>query len=317
MHLRSTAAAATAAAALLGLSSAASAQFLTSITRPAALGPFPPNMNTVDVFLTLGDGTDTFIYNPENLPSTAAGFGGLAADEAGRRFFGTVRNGPDDDLYSVDYDTRTPTLIGEIAVNGDPQTFEGLAYDTLRDTLYGTRRLGGSTGIEGLYTIDLATAAATLVFEYEAGSGTTSDFDISGIDYDPVTDRIYLADEDTTNGRNIYSFDPQNPSAGLLFVTEFGPGITDVDGLGAGDGKLFLLADREDANDGVHWQYDLATGLYSPYADTPYPLGAPSSLGPVNPSGGGAYAPGLAVPEPATAGLGVMGLGLLLARRRR
>ena len=279
-----------------------SAQFATSVTRPLVLGNFPPNTNSVDVFVTTPDGTDTFIFDGDSVPSSSAGFGGLAADEPGRQLFASVRNGPDEDLYSIDYDTRTEKLIGEVFIidtagQPDPVSINGLAYDTTRGVLYGSRTLGGTTGPEGLFAIDTTTAQATLVFEFETPSTSLYQFD--GIDYDAATDRIYLADDDTTGGQGIYSLDPADFSQPLSLVAPYISPINDVDGLGAGDGLIYLLSDSPEGNGGNHYVYDLTTGEYSIFAQTPYDARPPSSLGPVNPSGGGAYAPGL-IPEPTT-----------------
>ncbi len=286
----------------------ASAQLVTSITKPTF------GTNDPDVFLTdVNTGQSQFLLNPDGLiPATAPGFGGLAADESNRRLFASTRNGPQDDLYTLDYATLTPTRIGQVNVNGTAISIDGLAYDTRNNQLWATKRLGIGGNAEGLYRVDQNTGAAELVLQYEAG---TFDIEISAIDYDPVTGLIYLVDEDTGGGTGIWSFDPDNASAGLSFVVDLAPGVTDVDGLGAGDGKLFLVSDGLQGNGGLHYVYNLLTGEYEATLPTPYPGYSNSVLGLINPSAGGAYAPGL-IPTPGTGAL--LGLaGIAAARRRR
>ncbi len=286
----------------------ASAQLVTSITKPLF------GENDPDVFLTnVNTGQSSFLLNPDGLiPATAPGFGGLAADESNRRLFASTRNGPQDDLYRIDYDTLSPTLVGQINVNGSAISVDGLAYDSQAGQLYATKRLGTGGNAEGLYRVDKDTGAAELVLQYEAGS---FDIEISAIDYDPVTGLVYLVDEDTGGGTGIWSFDPNNAGAGLSFVVGLAAGVTDVDGLGAGDGKLFLVSDGLQGNGGEHYIYNILTGQYEATLPTPYPGYSDSILGLINPSAGGAYAPGL-IPTPGAGAL--LGLaGVAAARRRR
>lgn len=296
-----------AAAAALAITAAAHAQWISSITKPL-FGVNPP-----EVYLNNNDGSTQFLLDPEALgvPASAPGFTGLAADEATRRLFATTTNGTTSGLYAIDYDTLTPTLLSNTQRpdGSGGIVLDGLAFDTARNTLFGTRVLGGSTGSEGLYSINPATGATTLLLEYETTA--TSVYSIGGIDYDPQTDRVYLLDEDSTGGRWIYSVDPSNPGAGLTEVLELPSFITDVDGLGAGDGQLFLMTDGPDTNNGMHHIIDIATGQIVNTIATPYPPYAGSPIVP-NPSGGGAYAPG--IPEPATAAL--LAIALLALRRR-
>lgn len=306
---------------VLATASIASAQFVVAITQPT-FGTNPPQ-----AFLQTATSTTLLLDSTAilSIPATAPGFTGLAADDPGSRFFATVRNGPDDDLYAFDYATLSPTLLGEVTRDDggvpDPISIEGLAYDTSAGVLYGTRSLGGSSGPEGLFRINTTTAFAELVLEYETTS--TSLYAFNAIDYEPTTGLIYAIDEDDTGGRNIYSIDPSASTLALSLISTLPSPITDVDGLGAGDGKLFLLSDGPDiagttaveGNGGNHYVYDIASGTYSIFAPTPFPEYNNSALGRINPSGAGLYAPGL-VPEPATITL-IASASLLLTRRRR
>lgn len=317
MHA-STARAAIAAFTVSALTAGANAQFITAITKPTfSQGP-------TDVYnINPATGDAELIFNPESaaIPATAPGFNGLAADEPGKRLFASTRNGPQDDLYTLDYATLTPTLIGTITFAGDGLSLDGLAYDSTRGVLYGTRVLGSTAEPEGLYAIDTATGVASLVFQYEAG---TSDFQIGGIDYDPLTDRIYLADDDATGGRFIYSLDPADLNAGLSPVVAYPDDVTDIDGVGAGAGRLYLLSDAMDnpattsleGNDGLHRVFNLQTGLFETPLPTVYPQytsTTPAFPNGINPSGAAAFAPGIPTPS----ALPVAALAALVGARRR
>lgn len=311
-----------ACAAVVGgcLVSAASAQFVTAVTQPTF------SQNVPAVYVTdVGDGSSAFLFNPipPAYPATAPGFTGLAANDAARQFYATVRNGPQDDLYVVDYDTLTPTKLSTLRRPGTTtgMSVEGLAYDTTKNKIYVSRSLGGSTGPEGLLEIDPATGDSTLILEFETTS--TSLYSIGAIDFDPLTQLLYLVDEDDTGGRNIYSVDPSAGTPALTFVAELPLPITDVDGLGAGNGMLYLLSDGPDilgtsaveGNGGNHYVYDIAAGTFSILGPTPYPEYTNSgALGRINPSGAGMFAPGL-VPEPAT--LGLLAAFAVVGLRRR
>ncbi len=301
----------------------AHAQFITSITRPTfSQGPtqvYNTNPQT---------GTATEFFDPRfatpSITASAPGFTGLAADEAGRRLFATTTNTSRSDLYAIDYATQTHTLLSSIT---RPNTttgmvVDGLAYDSRRGVLYATRTIGGSTGFEGLFSIDITTGASTLVLEYETTA--TSIFTIGGIDYDATTDRIYLSDDDDTNGRNIFSFDPANPTAGLSTVVAYPAGVTDIDGIGAGNGKLYLLSDSQDSastaatiegNNGLHRIYNILTGQFETPFASPYPARTTTNagLGLIDPTGGGAWAPGI----PSPGALTLLAAAALVGVRRR
>lgn len=265
----------------------ASAQLVTGITQPA-FGLNPP-----EVFLTdITSGGSTFLFDPLVIPATAPGFGGLAADDPGRRLFGSVRNGPQDDLYTLDYATLTPTLVGTINLGGTAISIDGLAYDSDNGVLYATKRLGTGGAVEGLYSVDETNGAATLIFTYETG---TFDFEVSAIDYDPGTNLVYLVDEDTGGGTGIYTYTPGSP-ASFAFFAPLPAGVTDVDGLAAGNGLLYLVSDSDpNGNGGQHVVFNtqslqVVDTLPSPHP--PYTTGTP--FGTINPSASGAFAPGLA-----------------------
>ena len=78
-----------------GLAATAHAQYTTGITKPVF------GVNQPEAFFNQGD-DNTFLFDIETdlgIPATAPGFTGLAGDDTNRRFFATVRNGPNDDVY--------------------------------------------------------------------------------------------------------------------------------------------------------------------------------------------------------------------------
>lgn len=295
--------------------------FLTGITKPT-FGSNPP-----EVYLANADGSNTFLFDAENyqgvVTASAPGFTGLAADDANNRWIASTTAGLASNLYAIDYDTLDATFLASVRdprPDDDALVIDGLAYDSTRGVLYATKVLGGSTGAEALYTIDLATGQAAIAFEYETTA--TSSFQIGGIDYDPQTDLIYLADDDDTGGRWIYSVDPTNPGAGLTEVVNYADlgGVIDVDGLGASNGVLFLLSDGTNpaspdaGNGGFHRLYDLATGQVIASPATPFPAYSDSVIGPINPSGAAAAAPtGADCPADLVGGDGVLNIDDVLA----
>jgi len=287
--------------------SSASAQIATAITQPLALGGIP-NTNPALVYkLNLATGVSTQFYDPLAAPvmlATAPGIQGLAADEANRRLFAITTNGLRSDLYAIGYDTAQATFIAQCRVdpavtntvaNQNGLVLTGLAYDSTRNKLYGTKSLQGGSGAtlrpEGIYEINVTTGQSTLVRTFE--TSPASDFTIDGIDYDATTDKLYMADDDTTLGQNVFSLTASDLSAPLVIVFTYPTGVNDVDGLAVGGGKVFLLSDGVQGNGGFHRIYDLASGTFDANIASPYPSYAPSSIGPVNPSGAATYAPGL------------------------
>jgi hypothetical protein len=313
LSLRAIGLAATAAAFSAAFVSTAAGQFATAITRPAALGPVP-NPNPALVYkLDLASGESTQFFDPlaaPVIPATAPGFQGLAADEVTRRLFAITTNGLRSDLYAISYDSALATLIAPCTVNpllpinignANGVVLTGLGYDSTRNRLFGVKGLQSGSGAtlqpEGIYEINTTTGQTTLVRQFEVSPA--SDFTIDGFDYDADSDKFFMADDDDTGGRNVYSLDASNLAAPLVLVVAYPAGTTDVDGLAVGGGKVLLLSDGVQGNGGTHKIYDIASGTFDAPITTPYPSYAPSSIGPVNPSGGATYAPGLFTEPPA------------------
>ncbi|MBX3382698.1 MAG: hypothetical protein KF864_04215 [Phycisphaeraceae bacterium] len=302
-------------AALAGLAlcaAGANAQFITGITKPV-FSTNQPNAYFVDA----AAGSSTFLFDIQTdlgIPATAPGFGGLAGDDANRRFFASVRNGPKDDIYEFSYDNLfSPVKLVETKGSAGQQVaVDGLAYDTLRGVMYATRTLASANEAEGLFTVDLTTGTLTTVLDYATQPGGASAYSIAAIDYDASLDLLFLVDETATGGRWIYSLSPTNIGAGFTPVAQLPANIVDVDGLGAGNGMLLLVTDNASANDGLHWVYDYHAGTFTGIA-SPYPAPAGTPIAP-NPSSGGAFTPNIPAPGVAAA-FALAGLAGL--RRRR
>ncbi|MEM9083475.1 MAG: hypothetical protein AAGB34_07760 [Planctomycetota bacterium] len=216
-------------------------------------------------------------------------------------------------------------------------TVTGLAYDTKRKLLYATALLEPKCGplghADGIYAIDPQTMLATVLVDYADLPGSITvpscsdsnpaafiNFDMqsaSAIDYDPLTDRIYLANETPPDEgvecvvcRSIFAINPDNPTgfstdpdnpAGVTRLDGLpGDAFVDVDGLAAGNGQLLLVTDTTDTNFGVHAIYDIAARDYVSFPATAFPpLGTiPGFNSPALVGSGGAYTPNFFTPQP-------------------
>ncbi|MBI1189396.1 MAG: DUF11 domain-containing protein [Tepidisphaera sp.] len=198
---------------------------------------------------------------------------GLAADEVGRVLYWT--NGTQ--LYKAAYQmqgTLTPVLVGSVA---PPMT--GLAFDTAANKLYGR-------SADGLYDINVSTGASTRIF-----LSTAQDF--GGFDYDPVTNAFYALNDSLLTtlvpGQGVYRIDKPLSAPTFTKIADYPTGDTDIDGLAAGGGRLYMVNDQ-----GVQpiYVFDLATSQYLPSLTSPFG----GSTGAIN--SGGAWAPGMFVAGP-------------------
>ena len=99
----------TAMGAMLAVAGGAQGQFITGITKPVF------GVNQPEAYLGGPTGESSLLFDIETdlgIPASAPGFTGLAGDDANRRFFASVRNGPNDDIYMFSYDDLlNPTLL--------------------------------------------------------------------------------------------------------------------------------------------------------------------------------------------------------------
>ena len=147
--------------------------------------------------------------------------------------------------WSLTSPDNEPEFVGPIVdansgaiVNGDGVAFSG-------GDLY------VSSNGRGLYKVD-PSLDAELVVPYFVSMG--------GIASDSSTANIYGLDD---NGLRIVQFDLE--SASLMTIASY-PGVTDIDGLAAGDGKLYLVTDRP----GDIYVYDLEKQEYDDAIESPF-----------------------------------------------
>lgn len=133
--------------------------------------------------------------------------------------------------------------------------FVALAYDQVSNRLLGTRNIA----IEAVHEINTTTGFSAPIYTY------SSTFDFGGLDVDDSSGVLYgLSD---TGPAGIYSIDvtgltqtflsayPNNPSTNLP--------ETDIDGMAAGNGKIYLVTDGNITSQPVFYIYDIATASYT------------------------------------------------------
>ncbi|MBC8108634.1 MAG: PEP-CTERM sorting domain-containing protein, partial [Anaerolineae bacterium] len=241
---------------------------------------------------------------------------GMAADEPNRMLYWldqTVEGAQvASTLWKMSYDTLAPQRVGIVrnATSGFDMGFMGLAIDTVNQKMYGTYNIGGTPG-EGIYEItnyltpsgNSVSASPRLLYNTLPGGETA--YDLSSLDYDPVTNKVYGINNDGDQlGRGLYSFDLAGGTIALIVKSpDYRRIENDFDGLATGGGKAFFTTDEE----GFVYVYDFALSTFTDF------------LSPVLEGdlfGGAAYAPGL-VPEPtALAALALPAIGLLRRRKR-
>ena len=183
--------------------------------------------------------------------------------------------------------TLTPVLVGSFNIGGTNVTaMVGLAYDSVAATLYGYRN-SSTTGPEGFYSIDVNSAACTLVHQVPA-----TGVEFGGFDYNPADDSFYACTDSAGApfaSTDVYRFPKPIDSNTAVFVTSYPGSDTDIDGLAVGNNKLYLINDNNSPpTPSGHYVYDLATNAFE--ADVPFTWSATGAFS------GGTWAPGLVNP---------------------
>lgn len=205
----------------------------------------------------------------------------LAADDTSQTFY----YGGKGSLRRVSYDGTGDSLVGTYF--GDQTGILGMGFNPQTNTLYGFR-------MGSLFTIDTATAELTLV----AGYG--GDLGIQSIDVDPLTGRIFAADELSSRILELHT----NGTYDVLFG--YPPGRTDVDGLAVAQGLIYII---EDGAEDPITLLNQSDGSVLGTLPSPYVVNGSNA-------GGAIFSP---VPEPMSLVLwsGLGAVGLIAVRRRR
>ncbi len=200
---------------------------------------------------------------------------------------GSSGSGVGDNLWKYDTATGAVSQVGVVTgPAGDRVRMDGLAYSG--GTLYGWNQFDTDSNTAGLYSIDMTTLVATQQLVDPTGDG------ISGIDADPATGTIYGLNDAAGMIVTI------SPATGVTNLAPYNVG-TDVDGLAAGPGTLYLVQDEPNDIE----VFDIASLTYTGTISSPFAEADTFS--------GAAY---VAVPEPGAAILMLMGLAMIVRRRR-
>lgn len=184
-------------------------------------------------------------------------------------------------LYSSPFSlSLTPTLVAPLTFNGNPTNFVGLSY--ANGLLYGTRNIA----TEAVYTINPGTGVATQAYVYP------STFDFGGLDHDAATGILYgLTD---TGPAGLYEINIAAQTT--TFRAGYPGGKTDIDGLAVNNGRAYYVTDGPNTTQANFYVYDIATGTQIGTLPSPF-------------TGSGTFAAAtfIAVPEPSTLALAVLG----------
>ncbi|MCW5764943.1 MAG: SMP-30/gluconolactonase/LRE family protein [Phycisphaeraceae bacterium] len=160
-------------------------------------------------------------------------------------------------LWEINISTGSKVQIGTVSSNAG--TTAGLAYDCSTGTVYLT-----STSTDSLYTLDLATGAATLVGAYDPA---VPNIVMHGIEWDSSTGTLYTA---SSHNNGLYSVNTTTGAATLIGTS----GLTSFPNL-VYDSRNNVMYGTSSGTDSFY-QIDRATGA----ATLIGPL-----TGPTNPNG--------------------------------
>jgi hypothetical protein len=181
-----------------------------------------------------------------------------------------------------------PQNLGTMMFNAATVNFVALGFRNGK--LYGTRNIA----TEAVYEIDPGTLVASQVYVHP------STFDFGGLDWDPVTGKLYgLSD---TGGAGLYEIDVVGQTQTLR--APYPAGETDIDALAVNNGLAYYVTDGPNTTQPNFYIFDIVTGTQVGTIPSPFTAG-----------GTFAGATWAVIPEPGTLGLLVLS-GLALRRRR-
>lgn len=182
----------------------------------------------------------------------------------------------DGDFYRIDIDTGERTFVGT-AEAAEGEGWEGLAYDSGSETLYGLATECLGSGVTSLYTIDPETAGATIVGsdnDLTCGVAIAADADGSLFAYGVQTNRLV-------------SIDPEDGAQTIIGTLDFNANFSQGMDIDPEDGTCYLFAFNNDTEQPELRTCDLTT------AETTL-IGA---LGDQEPGGRFTLSTGVIVPE--------------------
>lgn len=205
---------------------------------------------------------------------------GLAADNTGQMLY-WLDNGTS--LYKAPFNTTgplVPGLVGSTTVSGVGVSFVSLAFDAVEGKLYGYRN-SNDAQTEGIYEISTTNASAVRVCAIDPAA------DFGGMDYDAATDAFYATNDGAGAyaGRGVYRIAKPLSTPVVTLISAYPGSDSDIDGLAAGNGRLYLVNDAP--AEGIY-VLNLTSRQYETTLPNPF-----TALGTFC---GGAWAPGLFVP---------------------
>jgi hypothetical protein len=159
-----------------------------------------------------------------------------------------------DNLWTYTVSTEMFSQVGVITgAGGTKIRVDGLAHSG--GVLYAYNQVEYDGNPAGLYSVDLTTFVASPVLL------PNSSLDISGIDADPSTGIIYGVDD---SSNSIVELDLVGGN--VTSVAEYPLGVSDIDGLAAGPGTLYLVQDEPSPID----VFDIASLTYTGTIASPF-----------------------------------------------
>ena len=273
-----------AAAAGLSFASTANAQLVVGTTTPTTT-------NAAAFYINM----DTLVATPLWNSAAQKKVNGLAADPATGRLY--CNDAARLNYWNYGSIGTAPTLIAGMYRTNDNVAFTATGVDGLawaNGNLYGVTTFGSTTYKRGIYRIATESDGAatphcimTPLWLDPTGIGTSSGtISLGGLEFNPANNKFYITNSASTADYQpgIYTIDAFGTGE-LTRIAEFPNGLTRIDGLALGGGKLWLTLQNPGTSQILIYPLDLATLQYGT------PLALPLTDG-TNRASGACWAPG-------------------------